>query len=80
MTINIKLSQNLNKKISDLVLTKKERDQLIIQAIEFYLDEFYGEKEARQKKKNALSAITKLRAKSGNWNGTKEIIKWRETK
>lgn len=77
MTIELSLPSNLIRKISSLAPSRNEQEELIVYAIRYYLDDIWYKGED-QKRKKALETIKRLQAKSGNWDGTAEVIKWRE--
>lgn len=77
MTIELSLPSNLTRKISSLAPKKDEQEELIIYAVKYYLgDIWYKGEDARRKR--ALETMKYLADKSGNWDGTSEVIKWRE--
>ncbi|OGD66088.1 hypothetical protein A3F08_02025 [Candidatus Berkelbacteria bacterium RIFCSPHIGHO2_12_FULL_36_9] len=76
-SLQVSLPYNLARRISSLAPKKDEQQQLVVQAIRYYLSDIWYEGEIA-KRKRALEIIKKLAIKSGNWDGTAEIIKWRE--
>ncbi|NOZ68159.1 MAG: ribbon-helix-helix protein, CopG family [Deferribacteres bacterium] len=60
---------------------RKSRSSLLREAAERFIEEHKRLMEERLRKermKNAINVQDRLRKKSGEWNGTAEVRKWRE--
>lgn len=82
--INININDSFLEKLDDI--SKKEdmnRSEFIREAVENFIAFKQGE-ESQQIRKNkieeAIQFFDKMSRKNKNWDGVKEIIKWRESR
>ena len=82
--INLNISESFLEKLDES--SKKEnmnRSEFIREAVENFVA-FKQEEEGLQIRKNkieeAIQFFDKMSAKNKNWDGVKEIIKWRESR
>jgi len=82
--INLNISESFLEKLDES--SKKEnmnRSEFIREAVENFVA-FKQEEESLQIRKNkieeAIQFFDKMSAKNKNWDGVKEIIKWRESR
>ena len=82
--INLNISESFLQKLDES--SKKEnmnRSEFIREAVENFVA-FKQEEESLQIRKNkieeAIQFFDKMSAKNKNWDGVKEIIKWRESR
>ena len=77
--VNVSLSQEV---LQDLDKAAREsrtsRSAFLSQAVRHYLEE-KGEEQKREKRKQAAAAIDRFREEFGGWDGTAEVLKWRNS-
>jgi metal-responsive CopG/Arc/MetJ family transcriptional regulator len=82
MRVNAVLTEDLLERIDEAAREqKKSRSRFIREAAEKYIAEHERKKEEEKRKEALARAVRdqdKLRAKSGTWEGSAEIRKWRE--
>jgi len=82
MRINAVLTDDLLKRIDEAASEqKKSRSRFIREATEKYVAEHERKKEEEKRKEafaRAAKVQDKLRKKAGEWDGAREIRKWRE--
>lgn len=77
--VNVSLSQEV---LQDLDKAAREsrtsRSAFLARAVRHYLEE-KGEEQKREKRKQAAAAIDRFREEFGGWDGTAEVLKWRDS-
>jgi len=77
--VNVSLSQeilqDLDKAARD---SRTSRSAFLAQAVRHYLEEKTEEQE-QEKRKQAAAAIDRFREEFGGWDGTGEVLKWRDS-
>ena len=77
--VNVSLSQEV---LQDLDKAAREsrtsRSAFLSQAVRHYLEE-KGDEQKREKRKQAAAAIDCFREEFGGWDGTAEVLKWRNS-
>lgn len=82
MRINTILSEDIIEKLDNIAKDEhKSRSMLLREAAEKLIDEHNRRVEENRRKERVRRAIDtqdRLRKKSGRWDGTAEVRKWRE--
>jgi len=77
--VNVSLSEEV---LQDLDKAAREsrtsRSAFLAQAVRHYLEE-KTEEQRREKRKEAAAGIDRFREKFGGWDGTSEVLKWRDS-
>ena len=77
--VNVSLSEEV---LQDLDKAAREsrtsRSAFLTQAVRHYLEE-KGEEQKREKRRQAAAEIDRFREKFGGWDGTNEVLKWRDS-
>ncbi len=76
--VNVSLSpeilQDLDKAARE---SRTSRSAFLARAVRHYLEE-KDEEQKREKGKQAAAAIDRFREEFGGWDGTAEVLKWRD--
>lgn len=76
--INVSLPEDV---LAELDVAAREahasRSAFLVQAIKHYLDEKDNERK-REKRVQAAAAMDRFREQYGDWDGTAEVLKWRD--
>jgi metal-responsive CopG/Arc/MetJ family transcriptional regulator len=76
--INVSISETTLKKLDGAVReAKTSRSAFMTQAVEHFLEEKEQEK-LREQRIKAAQEIDRIREKYGPWDGTAEVLKWRD--
>lgn len=77
--VNVSLSQEI---LEDLDKAAREsrtsRSGFLARAVRHYLEE-KDEERKREERKEAAAAIDRFREEFGGWDGTDEVLKWRDS-
>ncbi|MBE0480829.1 MAG: type II toxin-antitoxin system CcdA family antitoxin [Dehalococcoidia bacterium] len=77
--VNVSLSQEV---LQDLDKAAREantsRSAFLARAVRHYLEE-RGEEQRQEERKEAAAAIDRFREEFGGWDGTTEVLKWRDS-
>ena len=77
--VNVSLSEEV---LQDLDKAAREsrtsRSAFLAEAVRHYLEE-KTEEQRREKRKEAAAAIDRFREEFGGWDGTEEVLKWRDS-
>jgi len=77
--INVSIPQDVLEKLDEAARdSKKSRSGLLTEAVKRFLEEKEEEKRMESRRK-AAERIDRIREKFGPWDGTAEIIKWRDS-
>jgi metal-responsive CopG/Arc/MetJ family transcriptional regulator len=78
--INISISENILEKLDGAAReAKASRSAFLSRAVEHYLEQ--KEEEKQQKRRlRAAREIDRFREKFGPWDGTAEVLKWRDSR
>lgn len=76
--INVSLPEELLERIDQAAReSHASRSAFLVQAIEHFLAEKYEERR-REKRRKAAAAIGRFREEFGGWDGTAEVLRWRD--
>lgn len=76
--INVSLPEDVLKQLDEAAReAHASRSALLVQAVKRYLEEKEEERK-REKRRQAAATMDRLREEFGGWDGTAEIIKWRD--
>jgi metal-responsive CopG/Arc/MetJ family transcriptional regulator len=76
--VNVSLSQEVLRDLDKAAReSRTSRSAFLAQAVRHYLEE-KNEEQKREKRKQAGVAIDCFREEFGGWDGTEEVLKWRE--
>ncbi|OGO22810.1 MAG: hypothetical protein A2Z28_00030 [Chloroflexi bacterium RBG_16_51_9] len=76
--VNVSLSQEILLELDKAAReSQTSRSAFLAQAVSHYLQE-RDEEQRLQERKQAAAAIDKFRNKFGGWDGTGEVLKWRD--
>jgi len=77
--VNVSLSEEV---LQDLDKAAREsrtsRSAFLAKAVRHYLEE-KTEEQRREKRKEAAAEIDRFREEFGGWDGTEEVLKWRDS-
>jgi metal-responsive CopG/Arc/MetJ family transcriptional regulator len=77
--INISISEEVLDKLDEAAREAKiTRSAFLVRAVEHFLEEKRQE-QVRAQRQQAVRSIRKVAEKIGPWNGTAEILKWRDS-
>jgi metal-responsive CopG/Arc/MetJ family transcriptional regulator len=77
--INVSIPQDVLEKLDAAARdSKKSRSGLLTEAVKRFLEEKEEEKQMERRRK-AAETIDKIREQIGPWDGTAEILKWRDS-
>jgi metal-responsive CopG/Arc/MetJ family transcriptional regulator len=76
--INISIAEDVLEKLDQAAReAKTSRSAFLVQAVQHVLDEKEEEK-LRERRLQAAREIDRIRETSAPWNGTAEVLKWRD--
>ena len=76
--VNISLPEGVLHRLDKAAReSRSSRSAFLAQAVQHYLDEKEEERKQEQRRR-ATQAILKLAEEIGPWDGTAEVIKWRD--
>ena len=76
--INVSIREDVLKKLDEAAgEAKTSRSAFLTEAVEHYLQE-KEEDRKRQQRRRAADKIDRIREKYGPWDGTAEVLKWRD--
>lgn len=76
--INVSLPEEMLKELDSAAReSQTSRSAFLAQAVKRYLEEKAEEKQ-RERRLQAAQAIDRFREKFGPWDGTAEVLKWRD--
>ncbi|MBI2861065.1 MAG: ribbon-helix-helix protein, CopG family [Chloroflexi bacterium] len=76
--INISLSQEILEELDRAAMeVRASRSAFLARAVRHYLDEKH-EEQRREKRNRAAATMDRFREEFGGWDGTKEVLGWRE--
>ncbi len=76
--INISIPEDVLKELDKAATeARTSRSAFLVQAVKRYLEEREGER-VRQERLEAAQAIRNLAEQIGPWDGTAEILRWRD--
>jgi metal-responsive CopG/Arc/MetJ family transcriptional regulator len=77
--INVSISQDILDKLDEAAREAKiTRSAFLVRAVEHFLEEKRQEN-LRTQRQQAVRSIHKIAEKIGPWDGTAEILKWRDS-
>ena len=76
--INVSLPDSVLKELDRAAkASRTSRSAFLVEAVKRYLEEKEKQREMNRRRK-AADAINRFREEFGGWDGTTEIIKWRD--
>ena len=76
--INVSLPEGVLKELDrEAKASRSSRSAFLVEAVKRYLMEKEEQREMKRRRK-AADAINRFREEFGGWDGTAEIIKWRD--
>ena len=76
--VNVSLSQEILLELDKAARkSQTSRSAFLARAVRHYLEE-RDEEEKLEKRKQAAVAIDRFREEFGGWDGTEEVLKWRD--
>ena len=76
--INVSMPEDILEKLDEAAReANSSRSAFLSQAIKIFLEE-KAEERKRQQRLEAVKSIRRLAEEIGPWDGTKEILKWRD--
>ena len=77
--VNVSLSQEILQELDKAAReSRTSRSAFLTQAVRHYLEE-KDEEQRRERGKQAAAAIDRFREEFGGWDGTSEVLKWRDS-
>ncbi len=76
--INVSLSDEIVRELDKAAHeARTSRSAFLARAVRHYLEERY-EEQKREKQKQAAAVMDRFREEYGGWDGTYEVLKWRD--
>ncbi len=77
--VNVSFSQEILQELDRAAReSHTSRSAFLARAVKHYLDE-KDEEQKREKRKQAAKVMDRIREEYGGWDGTAEILKWRDS-
>ncbi len=76
--VNVSLSQDILDELDKAAReSKTNRSAFLAEAVKHYIEE-KNEQAKREEMKEAAAAMDRIREEFGGWDGTAEVLKWRD--